>query len=111
MDQQDKPLPRSELVQMVRDFRALLESPGWARLNKVVAEQMEARVRQVMLVPAGSPDTNPISALLSTEYMKGEYNGQISVMHLPQTQIEMIEAYLIQQPEEQEDGPESNSSP
>lgn len=65
---------------------------------------MEARVQQVMLIPTGDGDRNPISAVLSAEYMKGEYNGQISVMRLPQTQIEMIETYLTMTPEETTDG-------
>jgi phosphosulfolactate phosphohydrolase-like enzyme len=90
---------------MVRDFQALLESPGWARLNKVVAEQLEARIQQVMLVPAGSGDRHPISDLLGAEYMKGEYNGQVSVMSLPKTQIEMLQQYLQSTQEETEDGP------
>ena len=98
---------------MVRDFQALLESPGWARLNKVVAEQLEARVQQVMLVPTGSGDRNPISDLLGAEYMKGEYNGQVSVMSLPQTQIEMATMYLQSTAEESTNGPgtENTNSP
>jgi hypothetical protein len=102
MQAEDKPQPHSELAQMARDFQDLLDSRGWAHLNRIVAEQLEARVQNVMLVPAGSGDANPISAVLNAEYLKGEYNGQVSVMHLPKVQIDMIENTL--QREETEDG-------
>ena len=57
-----------------------------------------------MLVPIGSAEGHPIGAVLSAEYMKGEYNGLVSAMQLPQVQIDMIEAVLANQNEEPEDG-------
>src|SRR3990172_2165925 len=101
--QEDKPLARSEQVATVRDFQNLLESPAWVRLSKIVKAQLEARVNEVMLVPAGVGEGNPISVLLHAEYMKGEYNGLVSAMQLPQVQVDMINAMLAN--EEPEDAP------
>jgi hypothetical protein len=107
---ENEKVSRAELGQMMRDFQGLLDSPGWARLNKVVAEQLEARMHQVMLIPTGSGDVNPISAVLNAEYMKGEYNGQVAAMHLPQTQIDMIKTYLATTQEENTDEPASTAN-
>jgi hypothetical protein len=94
---------------MAREYQDLLDSPGWALLSKIVQEQLAARVNDVMLVPSGGGDGNPISALLNAEYMKGEYNGHVSVMHLPQVQISMLQA-MITKLEENEDAPGSDNS-
>lgn len=98
---------------MAQDFRDLQESRGWGLLNKIIAQQLDARVQTVMLLPAGAEDGNPISKLLNVEYMKGEYNGLVSVMRLPQVQIDMIMMHLTQQNEEASDatGNRSNTTP
>jgi hypothetical protein len=91
---------------MARDFQNLVDSPGWARLNKVIAEQLEARIKTVMLVPAGDTDmgANPISRILNVEYMKGEYNGLVSAMQLPSTQIDMLNSVLTNEEFDDESG-------
>lgn len=100
----DKITPRSELIQIVKALNDLILSPGWQQLNVVIKGQLEARVQNVMLVPTGSGDTHPVSSILQAEYAKGEYNGLVSAMQLPQVQIDMIEAVLATQNEEPEDG-------
>lgn len=87
-------------------FQSLLKSPGWIRLVAVLEEQLALRTKDVMLKPLGDGYT-----VEHQEYVKGEYNGILTVINLPHLIIEDAKFTIAHSPaptatEEDQDGTE-----
>jgi hypothetical protein len=68
-----------------QEFRALLKSPAWARLVKVIEAQAEQRLSDV-LSPASGLDT-----LVKMEYEKGVRAGMLMIARLPHSIVESLD--------------------
>lgn len=71
------------------DLRLLLQSQGWALLNKHVQAQIDARTDAIILTPLSRMDDT-----LEQEYKKGEIAALRLTMVLPQTLVEEAERAL-----------------
>ena len=65
----------------IREFKALLETKGWKRLEEVARAQVKGRQDEVLLKP--TQDT------LEENYMKGEAHGIQLFVNLPKQLLEM----------------------
>jgi hypothetical protein len=80
----------SSNLSLKRELEQFLESPGWARVQGIVQQQVDALQREVLFTPCSSVDS-----AFSQEYKKGQIEGRLSISTVVEAEIEMCEMNLL----------------
>lgn len=76
----------SEAATEAHEWKTLMESPGWARLQDFLQSQMNLRQQAVCRTPI-----NMEFSAFAQEFYKGEFNGIELALLTPQTQFDEAE--------------------
>lgn len=78
-------------------WRGLLGHEAWQEMVKMMQEQKDSRIQQVMLMPLESQDR-----IFEQEFVKGEFAAFALMMTLPDTMVETLEIELKKQQKDED---------